>query len=61
MVEYRNEEGNKIFETKTWDYVKNRKKEQNEIDKFCGFNNSEKSFFLIRSHSSYLYYHEILS
>ena len=47
LVEYRNEEGNKIFETKTWDYVKNRKKEQNEIDKFCGFNNSEKSLMKI--------------
>ena len=43
LVEYRNEEGNKIFETKTWDYVKNRKQEQNNIDKFCGFNNAEKS------------------
>ena len=43
LVEYRNEKGKKIFKTKTWDYVKNRKKEQNVIDKFCGFNNSEKS------------------
>ena len=43
LVEYRNEKGNKIFETKTGDYVKNRKKEQNDIEIFCGFNNSEKS------------------
>ena len=42
LVEYRDEEGNKKFETKTWDYVKNRKKEQNDIDKFCGFNRTEK-------------------
>ena len=39
LVEYRNDKGNKIFETKTWDYVKNIKKNQNDIDKFCGFNN----------------------
>ena len=38
LVEYRNDKGNKIFETKTWDYVKNKKKNQNDIDKFCRFN-----------------------
>ena len=43
LVEYRDEEGNKIFETKTWDYAKNKKKIQNEIDKFCGFNNIENT------------------
>ena len=39
LVEYRNDKGNKIFETKTWDYVKNKKKNQNDIEKFCHFNN----------------------
>ena len=43
LVEYRNDKGNKIFETKTWDYVKNKKKDQNNIDKFCGFNNIENT------------------
>ena len=43
LVEYRNDKGNKIFETKTWDYVKNKKKAQNNIDKFCGFNNIENT------------------
>ena len=41
LVEYRNDKGNKIFETKTWDYIKNRKENQNDIEKFCGFNNIE--------------------
>ena len=43
LVEYRNDKGNKIFETKTWDYVKNKKYEQNNIDEFCGFNNLENT------------------
>ena len=43
LVEYRNDKGNKIFETKSWDYIKNKKKNQNEIDKFCGFNNIENT------------------
>ena len=43
LVEYRNDKGNKIFETKSWDYVKNKKKNQNDIDKFCGFNNIDKT------------------
>ena len=41
LVEYRNDKGNKIFETKSWDYIKNKKKNQNFIEKFCGFNKAE--------------------
>ena len=43
LVEYRNDKGNKIFETKSWDYVKNKKKNQNDIDKFCRFNHIEET------------------
>ena len=40
LVEYRFE-NKRIFKTKTWDYVKNKKKNVKEIDNFCGFNNYE--------------------
>ena len=43
LVEYRNDKGNKIFETKSWDYIKNKKKSQNFIEKFCGFNKAENT------------------
>ena len=43
LVEYRNDKGNKIFETKSWDYIKNKKKNQSNIDKFCGFSNIENT------------------
>ena len=41
LVEYNDENGNKIFKTKTWDYVRNKKKNEINIDKFCGFNKTE--------------------
>ena len=40
LVEYRLE-NKRIFKTKTWDYVKNKKKNVKEIDNYCGFNNYE--------------------
>ena len=40
FVEYRYE-NKKIFKTKTWDYVKNKKKNTEDIDNFCGFNKYE--------------------
>ena len=40
LVEYRLE-NKRIFKTKTWDYVKNKKKNMNDIDNFCGFNKCE--------------------
>jgi hypothetical protein len=43
LVEYNDEKGNKIFKTKEWDYVKNKKKNENNIDKFCGFNKTESN------------------
>ena len=41
LVEYMDENGNKIFKTKTWDYAFNKKKNVIHLEKFCGFNNSE--------------------
>ena len=45
LVEYCDKKGKKIFRTKAWDYVKNRKKNKKNIEAFCGFNKYESQLF----------------
>ncbi len=59
LVEYQNEEGNKRFETKTWEYVKNREEIQ-DSNKFCHFNKKEDTTLMDKFHQSINDNYEIL-
>ena len=41
LVEYIDDKGNRIFKTKTWDYVNIKNRNKDKIDTFCGFNKNK--------------------
>ena len=59
LIEYDNENGNKMFKTKTWDYAMNKKKNTTNLEKFCGFLNPQ-SKLLREFHSNLEQNYELL-